>query len=331
MGAARVPRLVREPQHADPRGRDRRRRAPGRRAGPRVRGATAARAPGAHLGPVVSRRSRVVRERPRWGGQFAGRGDLAERFAVRGRGLALDRRRRDLGAAPGSDAVREVVDRRLPAAGPLGAGIRVTPRRGRHRADRNLVVRGWGVVAPPVRRGFGEPPRRPAGGAPVVGRGRWARLRRHRDCHRHRVRRSDRMDLHRRRRLDARRRNWWRIRHRARSCARRLPCPHPGRPGRSLAVNRWPGVVTGDVPERHGLLRCRRHREPAGRNAPRGHRRRRLGHRSPRCAPMPGSPATPRRGPRWRCRCRQSRARRRRAGRAAPPSRRRSPPMPTTS
>ena len=160
--------------------------------------------PGFRVGAVVDRRSGVGRDGHRRRGRFARRGDHAERRGLRGHHLALDRLRRDLGAPGGSDAVREVVDRRLPAAGPLGARVRVAPRRGRHREDRDLVVRGWGIVAPAVRRGIREPARRPAARAPVVSRHRRSRLRRHRDRHRHRVRRPNRMDLHRRRRVDSR-------------------------------------------------------------------------------------------------------------------------------
>ena len=61
MEPSRVRRLVREPEHADPRGRDGRRRAPGRPARPRVRGATAARDPGSRMGAVVDRRNRDLR------------------------------------------------------------------------------------------------------------------------------------------------------------------------------------------------------------------------------------------------------------------------------
>ncbi len=50
-----------------------------------------ARDPGSRMGAVVDRPSRVVRERPRWGGRFARRGDLAERRAERGHGVALGR------------------------------------------------------------------------------------------------------------------------------------------------------------------------------------------------------------------------------------------------
>ena len=185
------------------------------------------------------------------------RGGLAERRGLRGHDLALDRRWRDLGADRRPDAVCEVVDRRLPSAGPLGAGVRVAPRRGRQaREIATWSSERWGFVAPVVRRGIREPARRPAARAPVVGRGRWPRASsRSGQRHRHRVRQAHShgppptASPGR-----APRRSTWHRRGGARRVPRRVPRADPERPDRLVEVVRRRRVVARDVPGHRPLL-----------------------------------------------------------------------------
>ena len=238
MGAARVRRLVRDPEHADPRGGGGRHRAAVALLGLAVRRTAEARPPGCQTWVRSSIGApRVVRDGHRWRRRFARRGDLAERRAVRGRHLALYRRRCTW--APLAD---QTPFTSRPSAASCSWTTRCS-RTGRAstppaREDRDLVVRRWRLVAPAVRRRFREPARRPAARAPGLRRARGPGVRRGRDGHRHRVRRANRMDLYRRRCLDARQ-CVGRHRHGGpRSDARRLPRAHPERPDQLMDVAR---------------------------------------------------------------------------------------------